>query len=50
MRCYYCPLTDFTCPYFNSEEMGLCELENSVNECDAFAMMNLEDLEEWEVE
>lgn len=44
MKRYYCPMNDFTCPYFN-ELYGICTLPNASEECDAFALLEEENFE-----
>lgn len=38
---FYCPIEDFTCPYYNWNTGG-CELENPIKDCDDYALVNFD--------
>ena len=43
MKKLFCPIDDFTCPYY---KRGKCELENPAEDCDDYAAFNYEEEDE----
>lgn len=58
MKVYCCPSIDFSCPYYRDHymtrggetEIGICGCQNPPEECDSFAMILEEELDDYVVE